>query len=174
MAFCMHKTVNCNNKCDHCALNGMTTWEEYSEDTWRPNLAQLRNCKSTSGAQLELLIQVCYKWLRLICGHDYRNVLHDKVHHRTGHEGPDGEYSQSSNLSGSLALYGGGGQWSTPRPGRFTPGTETRYPLYRRLGGPKGRFVRAQKIPPPPRIRLPIWLIPHISFFFFLSFFQPT
>jgi hypothetical protein len=30
------------------------------------------------------------------------------------------------------------GGWSTPRPGRFTPGKETRYPLYRRLGGPPG------------------------------------
>ena len=28
-------------------------------------------------------------------------------------------------------------EWSTPRPGRFTPGKETRYPLHRRLGGPK-------------------------------------
>jgi hypothetical protein len=26
--------------------------------------------------------------------------------------------------------------WSTPRPGRFTPGKETQYPLCRRLGGP--------------------------------------
>jgi hypothetical protein len=26
-----------------------------------------------------------------------------------------------------------GGGWSTPSPGRFTPGKETRYPLYRRL-----------------------------------------
>jgi hypothetical protein len=26
-----------------------------------------------------------------------------------------------------------------PRPGRFTPGKETRYPLYRRLGVPQGR-----------------------------------
>jgi hypothetical protein len=26
--------------------------------------------------------------------------------------------------------------WSTPYPGRFIPGKETRYPLYRRLGGP--------------------------------------
>jgi hypothetical protein len=26
-----------------------------------------------------------------------------------------------------------------PRPSRFTPGKETRYPLYRRLGGPQGQ-----------------------------------
>jgi len=32
--------------------------------------------------------------------------------------------------------------WSSPRPGRFTSGTEPRYPLYRRLGGPMGRSGR--------------------------------
>ena len=63
-----------------------------------------------------------------------------KVHPRTGHEGPEGEYRYSSTLSLTLALNQGG--WSTPRPGRFTPGIETRYPLYRRLGGPQGRSRR--------------------------------
>jgi hypothetical protein len=38
----------------------------------------------------------------------------------------------------------------TPRPGRFTSGKETRYPLYRRLGGPQGRTGRVQKISPAP------------------------
>jgi hypothetical protein len=46
----------------------------------------------------------------------------------------------------TLALDRGG--WSTPRPGRFTPGKETRYPLYRRLGGPQGRSGRMLKISP--------------------------
>jgi hypothetical protein len=31
-----------------------------------------------------------------------------------------------------------GGEGSASRPGRFTPG-KTRYPLYRRLGGPQDR-----------------------------------
>ena len=39
---------------------------------------------------------------------------------------------------------------STPRPGRFIPGNETRYPLYRRLGGPQGRSGRARKNLAPP------------------------
>ena len=30
------------------------------------------------------------------------------------------------------------------------PGKETRYPLYRRLGGPKGQSRRVRKISPPP------------------------
>jgi hypothetical protein len=42
-----------------------------------------------------------------------------------------------------------GSGWSTPRPGRFIPGKETRYPLYRKLGGPKGRSGRVRKISPP-------------------------
>ena len=40
------------------------------------------------------------------------------------------------------------GWWLAPRPGRFTPGKETRYPLYRRLGGPHGRSGRVWKISP--------------------------
>jgi hypothetical protein len=40
--------------------------------------------------------------------------------------------------------------WLAPRPGRFTPGRETRYPLYRRLGGPQGRSGRLRKVSPPP------------------------
>jgi hypothetical protein len=38
-----------------------------------------------------------------------------------------------------------------PRPGRFTPGKETRYILYRRLGGPQGRSRGVRNISPPPR-----------------------
>jgi hypothetical protein len=66
------------------------------------------------------------------------------------------------------ALDGGG--WSTSRPGRFTPGKESRYPLYRRLGGPQGRSGRVRKISPPlgldPRTVQPVasrytdWAIP--------------
>ena len=37
-----------------------------------------------------------------------------------------------------------------PHPNQFTPGKETRYPLYKRLGGPqdRSRYVR-QNSPPP-------------------------
>jgi len=45
-----------------------------------------------------------------------------KVHTRTGHEGPEGEWRYSYTLSLTWALDGGG--WSTPRPGRFTPGKD--------------------------------------------------
>jgi hypothetical protein len=59
-----------------------------------------------------------------------------KIHPRTGHEGPMGEYRYSSLLSLTSALNGGG--LLMPRPGRFTPGKETRYPLYRRPSGSQG------------------------------------
>jgi hypothetical protein len=62
------------------------------------------------------------------------NLGKGKARPRTGLEGPEGE-GYSSTLSLTSALYGGG--WSTPRPGRFTPGKETQYPLYRRLVGPR-------------------------------------
>jgi rRNA maturation protein Nop10 len=74
----------------------------------------------------------------------------DKVHPRTDHEGPEGEYRYSYTLSLTSAL--DGGEWSTPRPGRFTPGKETRYPLYRRLCGPQRRSGRLRKISPSPGI----------------------
>jgi hypothetical protein len=45
-----------------------------------------------------------------------------KVYPRTGHEGPEGEWRYSSTLSLTSALDRGG--WSTPRPGRFTPGND--------------------------------------------------
>ena len=33
-----------------------------------------------------------------------------------------------------------GAEWSTTRPGRFTPRKERRYPLYRRLGGSRSQL----------------------------------
>jgi len=41
------------------------------------------------------------------------------------------------------------GGWSTSHPGRFTPGKDIRYPLYRRLVGPQGRSGRAWNISAP-------------------------
>jgi hypothetical protein len=45
-----------------------------------------------------------------------------KVHPGTGHEGPQVKKRYSSTLSLTSALDEGG--WSTPRPGRFTPGKD--------------------------------------------------
>ena len=48
------------------------------------------------------------------------------------------------------ALDGGG--WSTPRPGRFTPPGNSRYPLYTRLGRPQGRSGWVREMSPPPAV----------------------
>ena len=42
------------------------------------------------------------------------------------------------------------GEGSASRPGRSLPPKKTRYPLYRRLGGPQGRSGQVRKISPPP------------------------
>ena len=42
------------------------------------------------------------------------------------------------------------GEGSALRPGRFLPPGKTRYPLYRRVGGPQGRSGQVRKISPPP------------------------
>jgi hypothetical protein len=76
-----------------------------------------------------------------------------KVHPITCHEDTEGEYGCNSTLSLTSALDGGG--WSMPRPGRFTPAEETRYPLYRRLCGPQGRSGWVLKTSPPSGILTP-------------------
>jgi len=40
------------------------------------------------------------------------------------------------------------GEWSAARPGRTLPPGKTRYPFYRRLGGPQGRSRRAENLVP--------------------------
>ena len=47
------------------------------------------------------------------------------------------------------------GEGSASRPGRSLPQGKTRYPLYRRLGGPQGRSGQVWKISPLTRIRSP-------------------
>ena len=39
-------------------------------------------------------------------------------------------------------------EWPAARPGRTLPPGKTRYPFYRRLGGPQGRFGRAENLVP--------------------------
>ena len=40
------------------------------------------------------------------------------------------------------------GEWSAARPGRTLPPGKTRYPFYRRLGGPQDRSGRAENLVP--------------------------
>jgi len=49
-----------------------------------------------------------------------------------------------SNISLTLAL--DGGWWTTPCPSSSTAGKDTRYPSYKRLGGPHGSSGRVRKL----------------------------
>jgi hypothetical protein len=51
-----------------------------------------------------------------------------------------GRMRNSCTLSLTSVLYGG--EWSMPRPGRFTPVKETLHPLYRMMCESQGRSVR--------------------------------
>ena len=41
-----------------------------------------------------------------------------------------------------------GGEWSAARSDRTLPSGTTRYPYYRRLGGPQGRYGRTENLVP--------------------------
>ena len=55
--------------------------------------------------------------------------------------GPEGGYS-------SMTAAPERGEWSAARPGRTLAWGKTRYPFYRRLGGPQGRCGRAENLVP--------------------------
>ena len=74
-------------------------------------------------------------------------MVKGKVHHRTGHEGPDWGRGIALTLSLTSALDGVYGQLHAPA---VLPPGKTRYTLYRRLGGPQGRCRQVRKISPPP------------------------
>ena len=76
------------------------------------------------------------------------NNVKGKGHPRTDHEGPEGEYSYTLSLTS--ALEGLGGQRHAPAA---LPPRKIRYPLYRRLGGPKVWSGRVRKISSPTGIR---------------------
>ena len=76
-----------------------------------------------------------------------------KIKVKVNHEGPEGEQMYVSTLPSTSAL-----DWvwvvnATPRS--LYPREKTRYPLYRKLGGPQGRSGRVRKILPPIGIRSP-------------------
>ena len=71
-----------------------------------------------------------------------------KDHPIGGHEGAEKEQIYRSTLS--LTSAPDEGSWSTPRPGRFTPRKETKYLLYRRLGGSQSWSERVRRLSPSP------------------------
>jgi hypothetical protein len=81
-----------------------------------------------------------------------------KFHSRTGHKGPERSRCIASVFLQPYVRWGG---WSTPRPGRFTLGKETRYTLHRRLGGTQVQSGRGRKISPAPGLDL--WTVQPIA-----------
>jgi hypothetical protein len=73
-----------------------------------------------------------------------------KVHRSSGQEVPEGEQRNSSTLSLTSALDEVGSQPHDPAALPLTSHGKTRYPLYRRLGGPQGRSGRLRKTLPTP------------------------
>jgi hypothetical protein len=96
-------------------------------------------------------------WLTINCTYvtkvvlDYKFYIYIyicKGHPIIGHEDPEGEQMYCSTLPSTSALDGGvGGQHHAPAA---LPPLETRYALYRRLGGRRGRSGRVRKISPTP------------------------
>jgi len=70
-----------------------------------------------------------------------------KIHPRTDHEGPEWKYRCNYILYLTSSLNWVGGQRHAPAA--LPPG-KTRYPLYRRLGGPQDRSGRVRRISPQP------------------------
>ena len=82
---------------------------------------------------------------------------------RTAHRGSNGTLVQALGLCTGRTTHRGSrgiallyldhgtrrGEGSVSRPGRSLPPRKTRYPFYRRLGGPQGRYGQVRKISPP-------------------------
>jgi hypothetical protein len=60
---------------------------------------------------------------------------------------PYGRYSYTCYSFSTPAIETEG--CSGSRPGRLTSGRDSRYPLYRKLSGPRGRYRWFRKVPPP-------------------------
>jgi len=77
---------------------------------------------------------VTYVLFAILCTlFDLVFICKGKGHPRTGREGQEGEFTNSSTFSLTSSL-----SEPTPRPGSFSPG-KTRYAFCMRLGGPQGR-----------------------------------
>ena len=83
-----------------------------------------------------------YEWNELLC-YKLKVRLSDPV---TGPVWPRGWVDVQ--LYSSMTAAPKGGEWSAKRPGRTLHLGKSRYPFYRRLGGPQGRSGRAENLVP--------------------------
>ena len=90
----------------------------------------------------------CVHSARRLSLQDCINKGKGKGHPVTGHERPEGEWMHRSTLSLTSTLDGVGGQCHASAA--LPPGKDTRYPLYRRVGGPQGRSGQVWRDLPSP------------------------
>ena len=102
------------------------------------------------------LINLCI-WRRIILPLDW--LKKSKEHPCTGTEALYRPTAHRGNRGIALLFHWPwhykGGEESASRPGRSLRPGKTRYPLYRRLGGPQGRSGQVRNISPPTGIRSP-------------------
>ena len=125
-------------------------WKETAKN--RRTLRDLaEKAKTHKGLQCEMMMMMMIRLLTerpILLGTYFLQFKgKSRVHSRTGHEGPEGEQKRSSTLSLTSAPNGVGGQRHVLAA--LPPG-KTRYLLYRKQDGPKGRSGQVRKILPPP------------------------
>jgi hypothetical protein len=116
------------------------------------------NYLSTMALNCSASLSVCHRTTIFVplahyCSCIKRSKGKGKGHPRTDHEGQEGKQRYRSTLSLTSVLDGCG--CLMLRSGFFTTGEETRYALYRRLGGPRSRSGRVRRISPTTGIRSP-------------------
>jgi len=72
------------------------------------------------------------------------------------HDSAEGEKNYSSTLPSTSVLNAVGDQRHAPAA---LPPRKTRYPLYRRLDGPQGKYGQVRKISPPPGYKVETYKI---------------
>jgi hypothetical protein len=94
----------------------------------------------------------------LICHPPSSNNKVSKVHPCTGTEALYRSYGPQGSRGIVLLFHDHGprrSEGSASHPSRSLPLLKSRYPLYRRLGGPQGRSEQVRKISPPTGIQSP-------------------
>jgi hypothetical protein len=81
-----------------------------------------------------------------VCGgnRQFTAILHGKLNLKPVVKAQRGVHAELYSLLNVGALW----RWSMSCSSRFSPGQETRYPFYRRLGGPQVQVRWVRKIPP--------------------------
>jgi len=123
-----------------------TDWQNHSLTTWRSTvleeMAVPRPVTKFAVIRGVLMSLPCWQTLQLVTA-PVKVKVKRKVHPRTSHEGPEGSRCIALLFLQLRRYMGVGSQRLIPAA--LPPG-KTRYPLYRSLGGPRGRSGRVRKI----------------------------